>query len=125
MTRQETFDTVVRAILKQGKPSRDAIGACYYRTHGGLKCAAGHLIPDELYDPKMEGKTVSHMDVRFAVDGHDLGLLSRLQEAHDNAGAHGDEDENGNTLDFVADFRRRVKETAEEYALSDAVLEDA
>lgn len=29
--------------------------SCLYRGHSGLKCAVGHIIPDELYDDDIEG----------------------------------------------------------------------
>lgn len=51
---QEVFNHVVAFLAKQGKKSANfTTGTCFYR-HEDLKCAAGCLIPDELYHPKME-----------------------------------------------------------------------
>ena len=76
-------------------------GECRYRDAGGTACAVGCLIPDELYDPVIEGLSVSQI-IRAAVYLHDqaqarapftritnhigaehLQLLQELQEAHD------------------------------------------
>lgn len=54
MTNQELFDKVVRAIVKQGRGSINSEGLCVYRGPDGLKCAVGHIIPDELYSPLIE-----------------------------------------------------------------------
>lgn len=56
--RQMVFDTVVEALLKQGKPSSNE-DECLYRGPRGLKCAIGHLIPDESYNPNIESSSVS------------------------------------------------------------------
>lgn len=64
-TLQETFDTVARHLLTQKERcaipdprNTDAI-ICQLRDPEGRKCAIGVLIPDELYRPEMEGKSVS------------------------------------------------------------------
>lgn len=54
MTNQELFDTVCSSLIKQGKPSVSSDGRCLYRSPDGCKCAAGFLIPDDKYDPRME-----------------------------------------------------------------------
>lgn len=88
---QQIFDEVVTALRKQGRPSVNEAGGCLYRGPDGLKCAAGHLIPDDAYSPGMEGESVWQPEVlgalrRAGVAG-DLNqhLVSRLQSAHDNA----------------------------------------
>lgn len=90
------------AVIAQGEPSIDATGACVYRGPGGLKCAVGHVIPDEVYDPKMEG-----LHIYQIVSGYSLGVsveeqreLYSLQEAHDFA-AH--------ESDFLRAFELGVK----------------
>ena len=61
MTPQEVFDTVVAALVKQGRKSLAENGDpsiskdCRYRGDDGLKCAIGHLIPDDEYAEWMEG----------------------------------------------------------------------
>lgn len=96
ISKQETFDTVVRALLAQGGPSmgpslqRHLI--CRYRGEGGRKCAAGQLIPDDKYSADMENVVVnpvclpSEVAARALLDalnGHDIELVQRLQLAHD------------------------------------------
>lgn len=55
-TAQEVFDWVVYCLLLQNCVSmpEDGKGKCLYRGADGTKCAAGHLIPDELYYPRLE-----------------------------------------------------------------------
>lgn len=36
---------------------------CAYRAGDGLRCLVGELIPDEHYDPGMEGASVSDLDI--------------------------------------------------------------
>lgn len=130
MTRQETFDKVVRAVIAQGRPSMRG-GACAYRGDDGCKCAAGHLIPDEKYDPVMEGATctptegdpsyfspTARMANRVATvlreEGHTPVFVRELQRAHDAASG---------SDDFVASFKRRVRRVAHSYDLNTAALD--
>ena len=55
MTAQEVFDFVVNHLRTQGKQAVDRDGDCQYCTPDGLKCAVGCLIPDDKYDPCIEG----------------------------------------------------------------------
>lgn len=68
LSKQEVFDKVARHLILQNAQSvkkySDGDGvmsppACAYRGEGGLKCAAGCLIPDELYSRDMEGTMFS------------------------------------------------------------------
>lgn len=83
ITKQEIFDTVVRHLWAQGEQAIDR-GVCQYRAPGGLKCAVGILIPDDKYDPKMDGSMILR-EVMFRVElGQEhFGFLSELQAAHD------------------------------------------
>lgn len=96
MNKQEVFDKVASHLLTQMKPSTEPDpgpetglrGACYYRSPEGLKCAIGCLIPDELYDPKFEGKRVSILPIDIlryigVETDEDLLFLRRLQKIHD------------------------------------------
>lgn len=94
LNNQTAFNQVVRGLMKQGEPSFDAKGAhCFYRGTDGKKCAAGHLVPDELYKESMEKITIdnildptgSHYDKELAqyLSGVDIGLLTELQVIHD------------------------------------------
>lgn len=55
MTEQEIFDKVAEHLQKQGHRALNEDGVCVYRGKNGTKCAVGALIPDELYDSKIEG----------------------------------------------------------------------
>ena len=94
-TKQETFDTVVRFLRTQGRgsfkphPKYKGMKFCMFRSPDGCKCAAGCLIPDELYDESMEGNGSlmfpgAGRDI-IVREGHDLDLVTRLQHAHDDA----------------------------------------
>lgn len=96
MTPQEIFDTVARHLFEQGTQAyNDNIEQCRYRGPGGTKCAVGCLIPDEAYDPEMEGWSVDYVVVAHGGNaddpnpsfpawlGDNLGLLSGLQDVHD------------------------------------------
>lgn len=89
MAQQETFDAVVLALLKQNKPSVNQTGyTCMYRGKDGLKCAVGHLIPDELYHEGLEGKSANMRPVDNILRdlGHDIELCTCLQAIHDGLG---------------------------------------
>lgn len=94
MTAQEVFNTVAHHLLTQKKKSfvemNDCV-RCMYRGPDGLKCAVGILIPDDMYDPKLEHKSVVELIEDFGFDF--LGaivdvrsgstFLLDLQELHD------------------------------------------
>lgn len=98
MNALEILETVTTALLKQNKQSKKAItssdGICAYRGDNGLKCAIGHLIKDENYNPELEGKGVSNIDVQKALFKNGINiynldvetLLFGLQNIHDYYG---------------------------------------
>jgi hypothetical protein len=94
VTKQEIFNKVWLGLNGQNwKRSVDnKTECCVYRGPGGLKCAVGHLISDENYDPKMEGSCVTNMleHYPFALgeefsnpDADIYEFLDALQDAHD------------------------------------------
>lgn len=103
MTDQEIFNRVWEHLNKQREASvleTTDNAVCAYRTPDGKMCAVGCLIPDELYHPDMEGKTVGGLldgfpEIRELFFGtrdggyrdlswtHRAVLLDRLQGAHD------------------------------------------
>lgn len=109
MNHQQIFDKVAAHLLKQNvrSTSSERHGYCQYRGDGGMMCAAGCLIPDDLYKPELEGKTVTEENI-FQVlvkagmasedeadrdedddsispaEGSRLDLILRLQEIHDD-----------------------------------------
>ena len=89
-TAQQVFDHVYGALKKQGRRSVRADNPyfCYYRALNGDKCAAGHLIADEYYDPAFEDYDTLNPGVREAliksgVSKEHLELVRSLQKAHD------------------------------------------
>jgi hypothetical protein len=104
-------------MIAQGRPSRSEYdGDCLYRGPDGSKCAAGVLIPDELYNPRFEGTAADQKDVGSILSrlGHDLSLVRDLQVVHDEAGSN----------HFIRDFRDAAAVTAQCYGLDASVLND-
>jgi hypothetical protein len=104
---QELYDYIVEAIVKQGRPSVGDNDRCLYRGPDGLKCAAGHVIPDSMYSPvRMEDKSVDTLrrDSKLpdSLIPH-VELLFRLQNAHDG---------NSQRVDFLSCFLSGAKHTA-------------
>ena len=104
MTEQEIFDTVLAHLREQGEAATSAGGSCRYRGANGTACAIGCLIPDELYDPMIEGLGVGRIieavvpeyrqdqtqellpvfaRIKNHIGAEHLPLLHELQEAHD------------------------------------------
>lgn len=57
MNNQFIFDVVYTHLIRQQKRSEE-YGMCYYKLNG-LMCAIGCLIPDNLYDRRMEGRVIT------------------------------------------------------------------
>lgn len=89
MTNQEVFDKVATHLLTQNKKSIDEEetgNACKYRGPNGLKCAAGILIPDDVYAPCMENVVIATLLREIPELAHLLpfaSLLFDLQQIHD------------------------------------------
>lgn len=56
---QAMFDKIVYHSRAMTQESRGASGVCAYRAPDGNRCLLGAVIPDELYDRKMEGDTIN------------------------------------------------------------------
>jgi hypothetical protein len=123
MNKQQIFDKVARHLLKQNAKSRvvetgpdsDETVHCKYRGPDGLMCAVGCLIPDDLYDPKMEGRRAhailgSLFFDRTGISREDMGLLEALQSIHDNTS--------------VRDWPGHLRNLAESERIDDAVLDE-
>jgi hypothetical protein len=86
---QEIFDLVTNHLFTQGRPARQDDGRCRYRMAGGLRCAVGVLISDELYKEEFEGAGAYRLiEVLYKLgiaDWHEhAALLDHLQSIHDN-----------------------------------------
>ena len=90
LTNQQVFDNALNQMRKQNymRSYNPDLQACVYRGKNGLKCAIGASIPDSLYDPGIEDRTVSELlwSPPFAELFHlvDLCLLQDLQHLHDS-----------------------------------------
>lgn len=118
MTEQEIFNQVVAGLAGQGfEQSKDMrpnpttgepSQMCLYRGPGGKKCAVGHLITDEEYDPAWENLTLRRVMSKCATltrfEPH-RGLLEGLQRAHDAA-------------DGPYDMQRRLIAVAKDHGLN-------
>lgn len=103
MTPQEILNKVVAAMRAQKQPAVDAAGNCQYRTANNLRCAVGHLPPDNLLN--QEGsvyKIILPVELRDHVD-----LLHLLQNDHDAPANDGTDAE-----DWLSEFERRARSTA-------------
>ncbi len=87
MTKQETFNKVVKHLRRQKTQAlqNDGFG-CAYRGDDGKKCAVGCLIPDSLYVPWMEGNEAGEQRMRALLQllEIDVQLANDLQKVHDN-----------------------------------------
>lgn len=120
MTDQETFDTVVRHLHRQGKPAVDAFGNCVYRAPDGCRCAAGCLIPDDKYRESMEHCSADADQVGGVLlsEGHDPRLARHLQFlVHDDLENWGDGGLNARGVE-------RLRHLAVRYGLSAAVVDE-
>lgn len=61
LTLQECFDKVWDWFVVHGKPAslKEGTIECLYRGPNGTKCAAGVLMPDDIYDPRCEDTTIN------------------------------------------------------------------
>ncbi len=104
--KQEIFDKVSKHLLKQNKRAvSKEDGSCKYRTSNGLKCAAGCLIPDYDYSPKMEKTLVNNLKF-FQESGYspeEIQMIAVLQQIHD--------------LSEPKHWKRQLKTMAEERGL--------
>lgn len=87
MDNKEVFYKV-KAHLIQAKGRSAEGSSCKYRGPDGGMCAVGCLIPDELYDPTMEGLNYVGIPEKFPMikdffDGVSVDLISELQSIHD------------------------------------------
>jgi hypothetical protein len=99
LTKKEIFLKVREHLRTQGEPALNEDDQCAYRSTNGKMCAIGCLIPDELYDPKIEGaaptmqptnepakllRTVLKESGINVDDEQTISFLEVLQAAHDD-----------------------------------------
>lgn len=93
MNKQELYNKAVTHLITQNCQSYDSEREfCSYRSPEGLMCVIGALIPDDLYDPKMEGVAVNGLLAAFpevkrfleVESEEDDFFLRSLQDVHDD-----------------------------------------
>lgn len=127
MTLQEIFNKSVTGIIAQGRPSTTVEGTCAYRGMDGAKCAAGHLLPDSVVRPDLNGYALDTTDKKrlrvhkmFIEAGIDVQncdvflLVSKLQNAHDGHSCDGP--------DFVREFTKVALAIGREFGLDVSVV---
>jgi hypothetical protein len=89
-TLQELFDRICEHLLTQNRKAIEVTRQgemCRYRGADGCSCAIGCLIPDDDYDPSIEGSIVLDAPVwsriPYELDEHLLVSLRNLQNLHD------------------------------------------
>lgn len=129
MTPQEAFDQSTRGIIAQGGPAMTGPHRSYRapQPDGTVrKCAAGQLLPDEAYDPAMEGKRAHlFLNKLSPIWGLDLQrdkeiFLDSLQSAHDEAAKFGGKPVE--LSDFWSAWKTALARVAKEYNLNPAVI---
>lgn len=116
---QEIFDFAVSKVIEQGAPALSTENFCAYRGELDRKCAFGHLIPDSLYEIRLEGVSAcsilsdiggSKYSSKLAASlGRHSDLIVGLQSAHDGRAT---------SENFVAKFRYDAEIIAERHGLT-------
>ena len=87
ITNQEALDQASEYLRSMPHRSRRK-DFCAYRGDNGLKCAIGCLIPDEKYDPKMDGNGSINAVYRIFPSLHELFDKNQLSFLRDLQGVH-------------------------------------
>lgn len=133
ITAREIFEHVVVNLFRQGEPSVSDFPTgirCAYRGVDDTKCAAGWVIPDSIYIPRMEDNSIANL-IDYSrqeaqhLRGHWLPsilwqhrtVIEHLQTAHDQA-----ETQMRFGVTFEAEFLIAINE--ERYAFMRLVLDD-
>lgn len=113
---QEIFNRAWQAFIVEGRPpSTGAVNndpssppRCQYRAEGGRRCAIGLCIPDEMYDPGMEGHAVPLMAETFGIRFESVLFADEAQsELHDDViGLLGREEDADALRNIYLDFAR-------------------
>lgn len=122
---QKVFDFVATKLIEQGQPALGKMG-CAYKDDAGRRCAAGWLMTDEeikeleASDNLMTIFTMLPEHIYNAVlirYGVNPTFIGRLQGCHDIA-------TQGLPEPWLPVLKRHLKDLAEGYSLSTAVLEE-
>lgn len=95
LNRQKAFNTAYHGLAAQGfQRSLSARDDCAYRGDNGLRCALGYMIPDHIYDRKIEGVGAARLPIEVyqflgaekssgMLLSEDQNFLCSLQDTHD------------------------------------------
>lgn len=123
MKPQEIFEFVITHLANQGSQSNFEYSPlkCAYRGSNNKRCAVGCLLPNDVYQPGMEGRAVENLIESSKVFPNfhiwleknawfleNRGLLMKLQFFHDSY----------LPWQSVANFKLSVSELANKYQLS-------
>jgi len=121
MDKQEIFDKVANALIKQGKPSLSEDGYCSYFNSDGSRCAIGWLVDKRMakdFQKMCPNKSVYTVDEKFVLEGIigvvDLQFLASLQDAHD---------EDSPKSDWLDSFKNKMRGIATTYKLDPSALD--
>ena len=111
---QRALDKAYKHIIKQGAPSRAALGRCRYRNENGLGCAFAPMIKE--YSPTLEGRAAGNVVEYYSRNlfkwARDLNISFAfdLQRCHDRVAV-------ANPENFIRDFKVEIAKLAEKYGL--------
>lgn len=80
--KQQLFDRAVAGLARQGfqQSFDEAQDTCAYRGSEGMRCAMGHVLPDDKYQPEFEGKNAKDLMISHTVgDEPELTVYDLLQ----------------------------------------------
>lgn len=134
MNKQEIFDTVATALLKQGNPSAtlavneggNASVRCHYLMEDGRRCGVGHLMNDAEMDVCRDSRASVHGLVSAYRNSlrdffnSEAYFLRQVQRAHDDAADGYDKIIEGDA--WVKGFKENMVKIADEHRLSTAAL---
>ena len=128
MNKQDLFNKAYVGVLVNGFSFNQSNDVCAYRSSGQaddpVRCGIGHCIPDDVYDPTIEGKGVSEAlraspSLRDALGldySDDLLFLEELQDVHDDACANRDAEDFDDIKDLEA-YRKNMRLFAKGHGL--------
>lgn len=114
LNKQDIFDRVVAHLLTQGKPAATPIGKCCYRLNGtklskgALACGIGALIPDDLYDERLEDTAANASTLCYMVGGDNeaLGTFPVIRAMGLNPG-----ELDGDGFSFIGNIQSQLHDT--------------
>lgn len=124
--KQEIFDKIWKhAVVEQNLPSYSWFGdsntICKYRDGEGHKCFVGVLIPDSVYKPEFEAKTLTNVAKQIfdseMITNDNIDFLAELQKIHDYAA--GRLSSSSHTIDdYFVEVKTKLERFAKQHLLS-------